>query len=60
MSVLTELQNRGVEDVLIACLGGLKRFLEAIESVFSQTRAQFSKKWKEPLFVFILRQTMAL
>ncbi|MBO8130179.1 MAG: transposase [Candidatus Marinimicrobia bacterium] len=40
MSVLTELQNRGVEDVLIACVDGLKGFPEAIETVFPQTRVQ--------------------
>jgi len=38
--VLTELQNRGVEDILIACVDGLKGFPEAIESIFSQTRVQ--------------------
>ncbi|MBO8130632.1 MAG: transposase [Candidatus Marinimicrobia bacterium] len=40
MSVLTELQNRGVEDILIACVDGLKGFPEAIETVFPQTRVQ--------------------
>ncbi|MBO8131811.1 MAG: transposase, partial [Candidatus Marinimicrobia bacterium] len=33
LSVLTELQNRGVEDILIACVDGLKGFPEAIESI---------------------------
>jgi transposase-like protein len=40
LSVLTELQNRGVEDVLIACVGGLKSFLDAINAVFPQTNVQ--------------------
>ena len=40
LSVLTELQNRGVEDILIACVDGLKGFPEAIESIFPQTRVQ--------------------
>jgi transposase-like protein len=34
LSVLTELQNRGVKDIFIACVDGLKGFSEAIESVF--------------------------
>jgi putative transposase len=33
LSVLTELKNRGVQDVLIACVDGLKGFPEAIEAV---------------------------
>ncbi|MBC7797644.1 MAG: IS256 family transposase [Pyrinomonadaceae bacterium] len=40
LSVLTELQNRGVRDVLIACVDGLKGFPEAIESVFPKTLVQ--------------------
>lgn len=34
LSVLTDLHNRGVQDILIACVDGLKGFPEAIESVF--------------------------
>ena len=34
LSVLTDLQNRGVEDILIACIDGLKGFPEAIQSVY--------------------------
>jgi len=34
MSVLTDLKNRGTEDVLIACTDGLKGFKEAIAAVF--------------------------
>lgn len=40
LSVVTELKNRGVEDVLIACVDGLKGFPEAIESVFPKTQVQ--------------------
>jgi len=40
LSVLTDLQNRGVEDILIACIDGLKGFPEAIESVFPKTEIQ--------------------
>ena len=38
--MLTELQNHGVEDILIACVDSLKRFPEAVESIFPQTRVQ--------------------
>ncbi|MFD2968779.1 IS256 family transposase [Sphingobacterium bambusae] len=37
LSVLTDLQNRGVEDILIACIDNLKGFSEAIQSVFPET-----------------------
>jgi transposase-like protein len=40
LSVLTELQARGLEDIFIACIDGLKGFPEAIESVFPQTQVQ--------------------
>ena len=40
LSVLTNLKQRGVEDILIACIDGLKGFLEAIEAVFPLTRIQ--------------------
>ena len=40
MSVLTELKNRGVEDIFIASIDGLKGFLEAINSVFPKTEIQ--------------------
>ena len=40
LNVLTELQNRGVEDILIACVDGLKGFPDAINSVFPQTHIQ--------------------
>jgi putative transposase len=40
LGVLTELKNRGVKDVLIACVDGLKGFPQAIETVFPETRVQ--------------------
>ena len=40
LQVVTELKNRGVTDIFIACVDGLKGFSEAIESVFPQTEVQ--------------------
>jgi putative transposase len=40
LRVMTELKNRGVEDVLIAVVDGLKGFPEAITAVFAQTQVQ--------------------
>ena len=40
LSVLTELQNRGVKDIFIACVDGLTGFPEAIEAVFPQALVQ--------------------
>lgn len=40
LGILTELQNRGVKDILIACVDGLKGFPEAITTVFPKTRIQ--------------------
>jgi len=40
LSVLTDLKQRGVEDILIACIDGLKGFPQAIESVFPKTKIQ--------------------
>jgi len=40
LGVLTELQNRGVQDILIACVDGLKGFPEAIETVYPKTQVQ--------------------
>ena len=40
LGVLTELQTRGVQDVLIACVDGLKGFPDAINTVFPQTQIQ--------------------
>lgn len=40
LGVLTELQNRGVQDILIACVDGLKGFPDAINSVYPQAKIQ--------------------
>ena len=40
LSVLTEMQNRGVKDIFIACVDGLTGLPEAIETVYPQTRVQ--------------------
>jgi len=40
LSILTELRNRGVRDIFIACVDGLKGFPQAIESVFPQAQVQ--------------------
>ena len=40
LSVLTDLHNRGIKDILIACVDGLKGFPEAIESIYPHTEIQ--------------------
>jgi len=40
LQVLTDLSNRGVSDILMACIDGLKGFPEAIESIFPKTEVQ--------------------
>ena len=40
LSVLTDLHNRGVKDIIIACVDGLKGFPEAIESIYPETVVQ--------------------
>lgn len=40
LQVVTELRNRGVQDIFIACVDGLKGFPEAIETVFPHTQVQ--------------------
>jgi len=40
LSVITELKNRGVKDIFIACVDGLKGFPEAINAVFPETEIQ--------------------
>jgi len=40
LQVITELKNRGVQDIFIACVDGLKGFPEAIETVFPKTEVQ--------------------
>ncbi len=40
LSVLTDLHNRGVEDILIACVDGLTGFPEAISTIYPDTEVQ--------------------
>ena len=40
LNVLTELKNRGLNDILIACVDGLKGFPDAINAVYPQARIQ--------------------
>lgn len=40
LQVVTELKNRGVQDIFIACVDGLKGFPEAIEAVYPRTQVQ--------------------
>ena len=40
LQVLTELRNRGVQDIFLACVDGLKGFPQAIETVFPKTTVQ--------------------
>ena len=40
LKVLTELKNRGLQDILIACCDGLKGFPQAIENVYPKTQVQ--------------------
>lgn len=40
LQIVTELKNRGVTDIFIACVDGLKGFPEAIEAVFPQAQVQ--------------------
>ena len=40
LQVFTELKNRGIEDILIACMDGLKGLPEALKSVFPDTEIQ--------------------
>lgn len=40
LNVLIDLQNRGIRDVIIACIDNLKGFAEAIETIFPKTEVQ--------------------
>jgi putative transposase len=40
LQVVNELKNRGVQDIFVACVDGLKGFPEAIEAVFPDTQVQ--------------------
>jgi putative transposase len=49
--VLTELRQRGVQDILIACVDGLKAFPEAIEAGF------FPETWAQTCIVHLVRHS---
>ena len=51
LNVLTELQNRGVKDILIACVDGLKGFPDAINTAFPDTPIQLC-------IVYMVRNSM--
>jgi len=51
LGILTELKNRGVQDVFIACVDRLSGFPEAIEAVYHQTQVQ-------PCIVHIVRNSL--
>ena len=51
LAVLNDLHRRGVEDVLIACVDGLKGFPDAIEAVFPQT-------WVQTCIVHLIRTSL--
>jgi putative transposase len=51
LAVLNDLQRRGVADVLIACVDGLKGFPEAIEAVFPKT-------WVQTCIVHLIRASL--
>jgi len=51
LNIITELKNRGIKDIFIACVDGLKGFPEAINSVFDKTEVQVC-------IVHILRQSL--
>lgn len=51
LAVLTDLKQRGVADVLVACVDGLTGFPEAIEAVFPQT-------WVQTCLVHLVRSSL--
>ena len=51
LQVLTDLKQRGVRDILIACVDGLKGFPEAIEAAFPQT-------WVQTCIVHLIRHSL--
>ena len=51
LAVFNDLHRRGVQDVLIACVDGLKGFPEAIEAVFPQT-------WVQTCIVHLIRASL--
>ena len=51
LQVLTELQQRGVQDVLVCCVDGLQGFPDAIEAVYPNT-------WVQTCIVHLIRNSL--
>ena len=49
LSVLTDLNNRGLQDILIACVDGLTGFPEAINAIFPQPKSSFVSSTKSAI-----------
>ena len=47
--MVTELKNRGIEGIYIACVDGLKGFPEAILKIMYLALQNISKKWTMPI-----------
>lgn len=64
LSVMNELRNRGVEDILIAVVDGLKGFPEAITAAFPETMVQtcprhgHSDQWRAHGSIHLIRHSM--
>ena len=53
LSVLTDLQNRGVKDILIACVDGLTGFPEAMGSMYPDTEVQWPPRIRSRLWLIV-------
>lgn len=64
LQVITELKNRGVQDIFIACVDGLKGFPEAIETIYPKTAVQLCVvhlvRYKPEYISWKLRKEVAL
>jgi len=60
LQVLTDLKQRGVQDILIACVDGLKGFPEAIEAVFPKAWVQTNSARASFRFARLIRSSAAL
>ncbi len=56
LSVLTELQNRGVNDILIACVDGLMGFPEAINNIYPIQKSRCSSSTRSATQLNMLPQ----
>lgn len=58
LSVLTDLNNRGLQDILIACVDGLTGFPEAINAIFPKAEVQLCvHRENDPPDPFLIRLT---